>query len=136
MSEVMTPFLPAKRQRLPLTAYLWAIVAVIAALGTTNPLLTAASVFVLLFLGWLLWRPGEPPVLLFAAGYQWSQVTTLVFLGDYESKPVALLSYSPKVEQAIWLGLVGLIVLATGMRYGVRRLGNIYPAVLDPELHT
>lgn len=125
---------PPHRGSPSLVPYLWALVAMVAALATTNPLLTAACVLVLALLGRLLWRPGEPPVLLFAAGYQWIQVSTLVFVADYNSKPVSMLSFSPQVEKAIWLGLLGLVMLGAGMHIGVRRLGNARSAILDPAL--
>src|SRR5690348_14103504 len=109
---------------LPVTVYVWAIVVVVGALATTNPVTTAASIVVLVLLAKLLWRPGEPPILLFAASYQWIQVSTLVFLADFQSKPLAEMSFSPSVERAIWLGLAGLVLLALGMHIGARRLGK------------
>jgi hypothetical protein len=124
----------SETRSLPVTAYLWASVAVVAAIATANPLLTAASIFVLLLLARLLWRPGEPPALLFAASYQWVQVSTLVFVADYQRRPVAAMSFSPSVEKAIWLGLMGLAVLATGMRLGVRRLKKTPLTDLDADL--
>jgi hypothetical protein len=104
------------------------------ALTTTNPALTAASILTLFILGNLLWRPGEPPVLLFAAAYQWMQVTTLVFIADFKRVPVTLISISAGVETAIWLGLLGILVLAIGMRFGVRRLQPPAAAAIDRQL--
>src|SRR5438477_10986154 len=68
---------------LPLPVYVGVIIAVLFAMLTSNPLLTAGSIIALLLIARLLWRPGEPPVLLFAAGFQWIQVTMLVLIGDY-----------------------------------------------------
>jgi hypothetical protein len=113
---------PNANAPIPLPAYYVAIVAGMLALLSANPLLTLGCVLTLLILARLLWRPGEPPVLLFTAGYQWIQVSTLVFVADYGSQPITKLSGSAQVESAIWLSLCGLIVLATGMRLGVRRL--------------
>lgn len=124
----------ARGSTLPITAYMWAIVAIVAAMTTANPLLTAAAVLVLLLLARLLWRPGEPPILLFAAAYQWMQVSTLLLIADFQAKPVSAMSFSPSVERAIWLGLIGLLMLGLGMHFGVRKLGPGRPAVTDPQL--
>lgn len=92
---------------------------------TPNGPLTAASFLVLGVLLRLLWRPGEPPVLLFAVGYQWVQVTAKVFHASLLGLPVGALSISPSIEVATWLSLIGLVVLAGGMRLGVGRLAPI-----------
>ncbi|HKO11598.1 MAG TPA: hypothetical protein VJV22_06505 [Acidobacteriaceae bacterium] len=114
--------------------YLAALAAVAVALTTTNALLTTASILVLLLLSRLLWRPGEPPVLLFVAGFQWLQVTTLVFTADYYRKPVWQLSRSDSVETAIWLGLLGIAALTIGMRLGVRRVKPWSRRTMDLQL--
>jgi hypothetical protein len=64
---------------------------------TPNPLLTSASILALLLLMKLLWRAGEPPVLLFAAWFQWMQITTRVFNADLHGMGVLDLSPSPSV---------------------------------------
>jgi hypothetical protein len=109
---------------------LWGVFAVGAALGllTANPLLTAAAIMLLPVFMTLLWRPGEPPVLLFAVSFQWLQVTAKVFHANVLGIDVTLLSeYAlgdlPSLRGAIWLGLVGLVVLAVGMRVGLWKLG-------------
>jgi hypothetical protein len=71
---------------------------------------------------WILWRPSEPPVLVLAAALQWGSVATLVLVADSRGVGVITLSSSRSVEQAIWLGLIGLMVLCLGMRQGVGRL--------------
>ena len=114
--------------RLPAGVY--AIIGVLALLGgvlTPNGALTAASLVVLGLLAWLLWRPGEPPVLLFAVAYQWLQATAKVFQADAQGLYVETLSASPSIAAATWLSLAGLVVLAVGMQIGIRRL----PALQD-----
>lgn len=103
---------------------LLAAFAAAAALGlaTPNPWLTAASILVLPLFIRLLWRPGEPPVLLFAVSFQWLQVTAKVFQANAAGVHVALMSGSTMVEAAIWTGLGALVVLAAGMRVGLRWL--------------
>lgn len=104
---------------------LLAMIGVLAVLGllTTNGLLTAASLLVLGVAIVLLWRPGEPPVLLFAVGYQWAQVTAKVFHADLFGVPIEAISASQaSIRLATWLSLLGLVVLAAGMRLGLRKL--------------
>ncbi len=89
---------------------------------TANPLLTAASVAVLPLFMMLLWRVGETPVLLFAVSFQWLQVTIKVFHADMLGVPVNDIGIADDVASAVWLGLAGLVVLAVGMRLGMRWL--------------
>lgn len=112
---------------------LWALFVGGAVLGlaTPNPLLTPASIILLPVFMTLLWRPGETPVLLFVISFQWLQVTARVFHANVLNVEVAQLSqYTvgselPSVKGAIWLSLLGLLVLAIGMRWGMRRLGRV-----------
>jgi hypothetical protein len=77
----------------------------------------------------LLWRPGETPVLLFAVSFQWLQVTAKVFHANVLGTDVTRLSaygFSgtlPSVESAIWMALLGLLVLSLGIRLGLKKLG-------------
>src|SRR2546423_4736149 len=98
-----------------------AVVLSIGGLLTPNPNLTVACILTLLVLLKLLWHPGEPPVLLYAAGYQWMQVSMKVFHADYRGEPLTRLAYSGSIERAVMLSLTALILLALGMRVGVRR---------------
>lgn len=98
------------------------VVAAFLGLLTANGLLTAASILVLGLLVLLLWRPGEPPVLLFATGYQWVQVTAKVLHADVLGLPISEMSESSSIEMATWLSLAGLLVLAFGMWAVVRRI--------------
>ena len=96
-------------------------------LTTANPWLTAASILSLPLYMALLWRKGETPVLLFAVSFQWLQVSAKVFHADVLGVPISDIGWwlggsSPSIERAIWLGLIGLAVLAVGMRLGMRKL--------------
>lgn len=97
-------------------------VAAAAGLLTANPFLTAASVLALPLFATLLWRPGETPVLLFAVGFQWVQVTAKVFHANVIGVPITQLAFTASVVDAVWLSLTGLVVLAVGMRLGLRLL--------------
>jgi hypothetical protein len=112
-----------------LPASLWGAFGALALLGllTANPLLTATSIMLLPVFMTLLWRPGETPVLLFAVSFQWLQVTAKVFHANVLGIDVTELSeYAlvdlPSIERAVWLGLIGLVVLAAGMRLGMWKL--------------
>lgn len=119
---------------LPLPLYAGAALLALAGILTTNSLLTSASILTLLLLVRLLWRPGEPPALLFAAGFQWLQVSTLVFVADYKQLPVSRLSFSAHVETAIWLSLAGLAALSLGIRLGAGRVSPSSQGALQAQL--
>ena len=129
----IVPTSEAQNPYASLPASLWVLFGLGAFSGllTPNPLLTAASILLLPVFMTLLWRPGETPVLLFAVSFQWLQVTAKVFhanvlgLDVTELSKYALGSDLPSLEPAIWLSLVGLTVLAVGMRLGMRRLGPL-----------
>ena len=99
-----------------------AVLSVLTGVLTPNPVLTVSCLLTLLFLVNLLWRPGEPPVLLFAASYQWIQVSAKVLHADYRGQPLIHLAYSALTEKAILLSLLGLSLVALGMRVGIGRL--------------
>lgn len=99
-----------------------ALMATVVGLLTPNPALTVSCALTLLVLVKLLWRPGEPPVLLFAATYQWIQISAKVFHADYRGEPLIRLASSSLTERAVELSLLGLALLALGMRLGIGRL--------------
>ncbi len=126
-AAVMVPEVRSPFATLP--PALWGLFGAGALLGltTANPGLTATAVLLLPFFMVLLWRPGETPILLFAISFQWLQVTAKVFHANVLGIDVTLLSeYAvgglPSVERAVWLGLIGLVVLAVGMHLGMRKL--------------
>lgn len=65
----------------------------------------------------LLWRPGEPPILLFIFSFQWMQSATGALYGNAIDVPIADVSYSwGRHEFASALMLTGVMVLALAMR--------------------
>lgn len=107
--------------------------------ATANPLLTVASIAILPFLVALTWVPGEPPILPFVLGFQWIQATTRVFHADLVGAYVGDLVLYPQfgafadVETATWLSLVGLLVLAVGIRVATWTLAPPERAALIRE---
>ena len=142
MSSIAAPSLPAKSPYASLPSGLWALFGAGALLGlsTPNPLLTAASIMLLPIFMTLLWRPGETPVLLFAVSFQWLQVTAKVFHANVLGVDATqLMIYAvgaeqPSIDRAVWLGLLGLLVLAMGMRVGMRKLGDVERERADWEV--
>lgn len=105
--------------------------AVLLGLVSANPLLTLASVLLPVVLVKLLWRPGEPPALLFAMGYHWIQASILVFYADLGGRPLEQMEYGTMVVPATWLTLLGVLVVAVGMRAGA---GTRYAPVAQPSV--
>lgn len=115
------------RSRLLSPAGVALFIACVLALISANPLLTLACVGVLALLILMLWREGEPPVLLLVASYQWAQVSALVLHADIYGLPLEDLSRANApvhaIHQAIWLGLGAILILALGQWFG-QRLGG------------
>ena len=88
---------------------------------TPNPHLTTLGVGVLPVLAALLWRPGEPPILLLAVLNQWAQVFVPVLRANLSGGHIGEDIRLPEMELAAWLGLLGVVVLALGMRIGAGR---------------
>lgn len=96
----------------------WVVSGVLAAGGlfTANPLLTPFAILMLPILASLLWFTGEPPVLLFACLMQWLQGAAAIFYTDWHRVSLSAAFAGPELEQATWLSLIGILVLALGMR--------------------
>lgn len=96
----------------------WVVSGVLAAGGlfTANPILTPFAILMLPVLASLLWFPGEPPVLLFACLMQWLQGAAAIFYTDWHRVSLTAAFAGPELEQATWLSLIGILVLALGMR--------------------
>src|SRR5262249_45143181 len=90
-------------------------------IGCTGPnvLLALLSVLVLLVGCMLLWRPGEPPILLFTFAFPWVQGSTAIYHANWLNLDVADYALFPgDMHSAIALSLLGLLALAVGMRLG------------------
>lgn len=100
------------------------IAGLLLALGVLGPN-TALSFFAVAVLVTgmaLLWRPGESPILIFVFGFQWTQASVKLFYADALMTDVQeLADYYGILEKAITLSLVGLLLLAIGIRLGAGR---------------
>lgn len=66
----------------------------------------------------VLWRPGEPPVLLFALVYQWLQVAVETFHANVLGITLAQFMPWAPVEKATYVGLTSLVALSGGLAVG------------------
>jgi hypothetical protein len=102
------------------------------AIVSANALLTLGSLALLGVLILLLWRPGEPPALLYAMAYHWLQASILIIYGNVEGLSLDAMGYGAQVEPATWLTLVGVLAVALGMRLGA---GRVYGGVAQPSVN-
>ncbi len=107
-----------------LASGMWGVFGVLAILGlvTPNPWLTACAMLVPPLLFKMLWRVGEPPILAFAAAFQWLQAASPVLAADIEWRHITDQSFGEFQEQAAWLSLFAVVALALGMTTVLRRM--------------
>ena len=94
-----------------------------------NFLLALVSVAVLIVGCLLLWRPGEPPILLFTFAYPWLQGSVAIFHANWLGLDVNdYAPYQGDMHNAIVMSLAGLLALAFGMRLGAgpRRMDYVH----------
>lgn len=104
------------------------------ALLTPNPGLTVGGIAVVPILFSLLWKAGEPPVLLFAAMFQWLQVFAPVLTANGQGEVVGQANSLPQLVAAAWLSFAAIVAVAAGMWWG-RGSGEIVDGrVLDAAL--
>ena len=87
-----------------------------------NFLLALLACVVLAIGGYLFWRPIEKGVLFAFFAYQWAEVFTTI--ADSNLRGLALTEYLyqyPRIEDAAFLALIGLVFQAIGMRVGAGR---------------
>jgi hypothetical protein len=107
-------------QRIPLRRLpLFLAAPLLAALFTANPLLTVLCILVATALPFVLWRSGEPPVLLFCLAIQWLQVSTVLLYADFARVNLVSAFGGTELQTAVLLGLLGLLALALGARLGM-----------------
>ena len=104
-------------RRLPLLL----VLPILGACFTANPMLTVLCIVVATLLPLILWRAGEPPVLLFCLAVQLLQVSTVLLYADFAQANLVAAFGGSELQMAVGLGLVGLVVLALGVRVGMGR---------------
>jgi hypothetical protein len=96
-----------------------ALVSCVAAPASGSPMLVLASGFALSVTVLLLWRPGQVPVLLLPAVYQWSQVAVRPIQSAISGVAASSFStYGETLDGAALFGLAAIVSLAVGMRMG------------------
>lgn len=124
MTYLIAPPARPKRYTLSFPRKLWVAPALLVPLALIGPN-TVLGLYALavLTLGFgLLWRPGEPPILLFIFLWQWMQAATGALYGNVVGISIAdLHHYRGQHEFASGLMLTGLVVLAIAMRVAAGR---------------
>lgn len=94
-------------------------VAAISAIGSDNPALTLACGLVTALTIGLLWRLGEAPAILLAAGLQLSQILMPVLYANLLGVPIqAVSSLNSDPTSAIWFALAAMLILVLGLWQG------------------
>ena len=129
VAQTLPPQVEARSSLSPdatLPLWLWPVAIGVSGLGfvTANPMLTALGVLLVPLLVTLLWRSGEPPILLACCLMQWLQVMMPVFDADLLGTQLEVVSSVSTHDQATWLSLAGVLAVAVGMRLALNhRLG-------------
>jgi hypothetical protein len=98
--------------------WVWIVTGVLAVWGvfSANPILTPVALLLLTSCAQLLWRSGEPPVLVFACAMQWLQASAIIFYTNAYAVSLEEAGGGPEFETATWLSLLAVLALALGMR--------------------
>lgn len=109
------------------------VLGAVSAIGSDDPMLTVACWAVLTLTIGLLWRLGEPPILLFLpAGIQVTQVVTPMLYANWLGVPIQNVSiHIGDITAATWLALAAALSLVVGMWCGL--LGMKTPAAVALE---
>ena len=93
--------------------------AAISAIESDNPALTLACGLVIALTIGLLWRLGEAPAILMAAGLQLSQVVMPVLYANLLGVPIQAVSFN-RIDptSAIWFALAAMLSLVLGLWRG------------------
>ncbi|MBD2269327.1 hypothetical protein H6F62_11250 [Anabaena sp. FACHB-1391] len=114
------PLLRPKSDKISVTKILWVICLVLAFIGlsTPNPSETFLGCLIWPVLFSLLWRPGEPPALLFAASFQSLQVFVPVITANLAGETLKQ-NFGQELSLAFYLGILSMLALAYGMKQAV-----------------
>jgi hypothetical protein len=114
------PLLSLKSDKISVSKILWVICLVLAFIGLTtpNPLETSLGCLIWPVLFSLLWRPGEPPALLFAASFQMIQIIVPVINANLAGETLEQ-NFGQELSLAFYLGILSILALAYGMKLAV-----------------
>lgn len=93
-------------------------------LSTANYLVTPAALLTLPLIAFLVWREGEPPVLIFACAFQWLQATAAIFYTNQYGVSLEEAFGDWALDNATWLSIAAVVVLAVGIRVGLWGAGT------------
>ena len=112
MREPITSSTNSKR---PVAVCIFVLVAAaISAFGSDDPTLTLACGVVIALTVGLLWRLGEPPILLLAVGLQLSQVVTPLVRANFLGVPLQSFFDMGDLTSATWFALAAMLSLVVG----------------------
>jgi hypothetical protein len=116
----------------------WLIFVGLALIGlfTVNGIVTSVAIIVPPLLGFLLWREGEPPVLLFGCVFQWLQASAAIFYTNHFGQTLDEAFGSNVLTIATWLSIVAVLVLALGIRCGYIGTGRTNKQDLEADALT
>lgn len=116
----------------------WGIAAAVAliSLFTANGITTSVAIMILPILGLLLWRRGEPPVLLFGCVFQWLQATAAIFYTNYYGITLNDAFGSYELSLATWLSMAAVLSLAFGIRAAFLHAGPPQGEAIRAEAKT
>ena len=87
-----------------------------------NQILTFFSVIILITSFRLVWRKNEPPIFPFIIIYHWVQISAKIFHANILNLDINVISSSYSTNQAIWLSLIGLVVLSFGIKITTKNM--------------
>lgn len=108
-------------------------------MATANPGVSALAVASLMAIVLLLWRPGEPPVLVFVSGMQWLQAAAAIIQANVLGDPLWTLSETRGFEEATALSLIWVTCFAVGVRLALIKrppvsLAHVELGAISPRL--
>lgn len=116
------------------TYLLWGFCGLVAVLGLTtpNPFETFIGCLIWPILFWALWKPGEPPVLLFISFFQAVQVFTPVVVANFAGETLdQSTKYQLDMSTAFYFAALSIVVLAIGMKIGSGSASSQYLQAVD-----
>src|SRR5947209_5915194 len=81
--SIRAPSVRPNRAVVPLSGWIATVLLALLGLRSANPVLTAFAIGCIPCILQLVWRHGEPPVLVFACCMQWLQASAAIFYTDY-----------------------------------------------------